>query len=314
MPEAKPTPWSLPLSEVGVRLEELRENRGLTQNAVAKHEALTRRGLKIDASGLSRLEGGQRKRVSRDLVEGLLEIYQANEDEASQILALLATDTTPAGRPRPALWRRNAHLLGPMQFEGFLKMERRAAALSNYERDFWPGLLQIEDYAYLVITQMRPDLLPSEVKELVDVRMDRQQHVKAGALAEFRTLVEERALHIAEDDLNGQTPARRHVHQAVWKRQLERVLNESEDPPNSIRILPRSAGIHPGLASPFVLMNFPEAARQVVWVETMVSSMYFDGPDDVQRYEATFDNLWNRALSTDETRTRLRNKIKELAQ
>ncbi|MGW3974206.1 DUF5753 domain-containing protein [Streptomyces ardesiacus] len=301
MPEAK-TPWSLTLSEVGLRLEELRERRGLTQGDVAGHEVLVRRGIRIDKSGLSRLEGGQRRRVARDLVEALLEVYQTSATEQSEIMALLSADTTPAGRPRPALWRRNAHLLGPMQFEGFLKMERRATALSNFERDIWPGLFQIEDYAYSVIAQMRPDLRPSEVKALVDVRMDRQQQVREGALSEFRALVDERVLSSSVDD------------RAVARRQLERSLEESEDSRNTIRILPETVGLHPGAAGPFVVMAFPEAARQVVWVETMVSSLYFDGEEDVQRYTAAFANLWERALDPDETRTRLKKEIEELEQ
>jgi transcriptional regulator with XRE-family HTH domain len=300
MPDVK-TPWSLTLSEVGLRLEELRERRGLTQGDVAGHEVLRRRGVKIDNSGLSRLERGHRRRVGRDLVEALLEVFEAGESESSEILALLGADTTPAGRPRPALWRRNAHLLGPMHFEGFLKMERRAAALSNYERDVWPGLFQTEDYAHIVIARMRPDLRPSEVKALVDVRMDRQRQVRGGALTEFRALVDERALCFTAD-------------LAVARRQLERVLEESEDPRNAIRILSDTIGLHPGSAGPFVLMSFPEAARQAVWVETMVSSLYFDGDDDVRRYDATFTDLWERALGADETQTRLKKRIKELGQ
>ncbi|MGW2690069.1 DUF5753 domain-containing protein, partial [Streptomyces sp. NPDC001414] len=246
------------------------------------------------------LERGLRRRVARDLVDALLECYQANATERSEILALLGADTTPAGRPRPALWRRNANLLGPMQFEGFLKMERRAADLANYERDVWPGLCQIEDYALIVIAQMRPELRPSEVKALVDVRMDRQQRVREGALKNFRALVDESALL----DTIG--------NEAVCKRQLERILAESEEPRNTIRILPASVGLHPGSAGAFVLMTFPEAAREVVWVETMVSSVYFDGEVDVQRYNAAFTNLWERALDPEETRMRLKEKIKEL--
>ncbi|MEU7322574.1 helix-turn-helix transcriptional regulator [Streptomyces griseoviridis] len=301
MPEAK-TPWSLTLSEVGLRLEEMRERRSLTQGDVAKHEVLRRHDIKIDKSGLSRLERGQRRSVARDLVEALLEIYQANATERLEVLALLSADTTPAGRPRPALWRRNAHLLGPMQFEGFLKMERRATKLSNYERDVWPGLLQTEDYAHGVISQMRPDLHPSEVKVLVDVRMDRQQQVRQGKLAEFRALVDERVLRVDVDD------------RAVARRQLERSLEESEDTRNIIRILPETVGVHLGAAGPFVTMAFPEAGREVAWVETMVSSLYVEREEDVQRYTAAFTILWERALDPDETRRRLEKRIKELEQ
>ncbi|GAA1237073.1 helix-turn-helix domain-containing protein [Streptomyces rhizosphaericus] len=299
MPEVK-TPWSLTLSEVGLRLEELRIRRGLTQGEAAGHDVLKRRGVKIDASGLSRLEGGRRRSVRRDLVEALLECYQASKTESTEILAILSADTTPAGRRRPALWRRNANLLGPTQFEGFMKMERRAAELSNYERDIWPGLFQTEDYARIVITRMRPELRPPEVRALVDVRMDRQQQVRTGEAKDLRALVDESALCDTIGD------------RSMLKQQLERVLVESEDPRNAVRILPSSVGLHPGSAGAFVIMAFPEAAREVVWVETMVSSVYFDGEDDVQRYTAAFTNLWERALDPSETRMRLKNRIKEL--
>jgi transcriptional regulator with XRE-family HTH domain len=302
MPEGKQAPWSLTLSEVGLRFEELRERRNLTQGDVAGHQVLRERGIKIDKSGLSRLEHGQRRRVSRDLAEALLECYQADATERSEILQLLSADTTPAGRPRPALWRRNAALLGPMQFESFLKMERRAALLVNYEMDLVPGLLQTPDYARIVISGMRPELRHSEVRALVDVRMDRQQQVLEGALKDFRALVEERALRRAVGD--------RSVRQA----QLERLLVESEQPRKAIRILPEAIGFHPGMAGPFVLMHFPEAARDVVWVETMVSSVYFDGEADVQRYTEAFANLWERAMEPGVTRVRLKEMLKELQQ
>jgi transcriptional regulator with XRE-family HTH domain len=126
MPDRNQAPWSLTMSEVGLRFEELRERRNLTQGEVAEHPVLRACNIKIDKSGLSRLERGRRRRVTRDLAEALLECYRADDDERTEILNLLSVDTTPAGRPRPALWRRNAALLGPMQFEGFLKLEQRA--------------------------------------------------------------------------------------------------------------------------------------------------------------------------------------------
>ncbi|WP_433496769.1 helix-turn-helix domain-containing protein [Sphaerimonospora sp. CA-214678] len=302
MPDMKQPPWSLVLSEVGLRFEELRERRNMTQGEVAEHPVLRERGIRIDKSGLSRLERGQRRRVPRELAEALLECYQADAAERSEILQLVSADTTPAGRPRPALWRRNAALLGPMQFEGFLKMERRASALFNYERALIPGLLQTPGYARLVIAGMRPELRLSEVKALVDVRMDRQQQVSDGALQDFRALIDEGALrHIVGD-------------RTVTQTQLERLLAESEQPRNTIRVLPGSIGCHPGMAGPFVLMHFPEAARAVVWVETMASSVYFDGEADVRRYTEAFTDLWERALSPNDTRVRLKEMIKELQQ
>ncbi|MEV4323134.1 DUF5753 domain-containing protein [Microbispora rosea] len=298
----KQPPWSLLASEVGLRFEELRERRNMTQGDVAEHRVLRERGIRIDKSGLSRLERGRRRRVSRELAEALLDCYQADATERSEILQLVNADTMPTGRPRPALWRRNEALLGPMQFEGFLKMERRAAALFNYERTLIPGLLQTPDYARIVIAGMRPELRPAEVRALVDVRMDRQQQMSDGALKDFRALIDEGALHPIVGD------------RATTQTQLERLLAESERPRNAIRVLPDSTGCHPGMAGPFVLMHFPEAARAVAWVETMASSVYFDDEADVGRYTQVFTDLWERALSPDDTRALLREKIKELQQ
>jgi transcriptional regulator with XRE-family HTH domain len=302
MPDRNQAPWSLTLSEVGLRFEELRERRNLTQGEVAEHPVLRSRNIKIDKSGLSRLERGQRRRVTRDLAEALLECYQADEDERTEILNLLSVDSTPTGRPRPALWRRNATLLGPMQFEGFLKMEQRASAMSNYEMSLVPGLLQTPDYARHVIAGLRPELKPSEIKVLVEIRMDRQQRVADGALRDFRALIDENALRRI---IGGP---------AVTRQQLERLVVESEHPRNTIRILPHVIECHPGLAGPFVLMHFPEAARDVVWVETMISSVYFDEEAHADRYTEVFADLWERALEPGETRVRLKEMIKELEQ
>ncbi|GHE11949.1 transcriptional regulator [Streptomyces alanosinicus] len=293
-------PWSLTLSEVGARLEELRKRRDLTQSHVAG--VLRDRGIRIDTSGLSRLEQGQRRRVSRDLAEALLDCYDADSTERAEILQLLSADTTPAGRPRPALWRRNAALLGPMQFEGFLKMERRATAILNYERALIPGLFQTPEYARAVIAGMRPELRLAEVKALADVRVDRQRKVADWALQDFRALIDEEALHLDVGD------------PAVMQVQLERLIEESEKTSQEIRILPDTVGLHPGKAGPFVVMRFPEAARAVVWAETMVSSVYYDGEADVQRYTEAFTNLWERALEPTESRVRLKKMIKELQQ
>lgn len=300
MPEVKQAPWSLTLSEVGARFEELRERRNLTQADVAGHRVLRERGIRIHTSGLSRLECGQRRRVARDLAEALLECYQADATERAEIMQLLSADTTPAGRPRPALWRRNAALLGPMQFEGFLKMERRATAIFNYERELIPGLLQTPEYARAVIAGMRPELKSAEVKALAEVRMDRQRQVAEWALRDFRALIDEEAL----SDVVGDP--------AVMQAQLKRLLDESQQPQRGIRILPDTVRLHPGMAGPFVVMRFPEAAREVVWAETMVSSVYFDEEADVRRYTEAFTDLWERALEPTETRARLKEMIKEL--
>jgi transcriptional regulator with XRE-family HTH domain len=299
MPDANEAPWSLTLAEVGSRLEELREKRDLTLGSVV--ERLLTRGIKTNVSSLSRIEGGKRHTVPGELVEGLLDCYGADAEERQDILGLLSVDTTPAGRRRrPALWRRHSALLGPMQFEGYLKLEPRADLLRNYQPQVVQGLLQTREYAHHAIASMRPDLKPADVRGLVDVRLDRQQKITKGALQEFQALIEQGALRRQVGD--------RHV----MRGQLERLLAASEEQQFSIRVVPDSVGCHPLLAGPFVLMSFPETTRVVLWVETMKRSVYFDEAQDVDPYTKVFTDLWERALNPADTRALLNKMIKEL--
>ncbi|WP_059006556.1 helix-turn-helix domain-containing protein [Streptomyces specialis] len=299
MPESNETRWSLERMEVGGRLQELRTRTGLTLSQVARHPLLRERGVKLDATALSRLENGRRS-ISRETVDALLDSYEARAEERQEILALLTVDATR--RRRPSLWRRHAAVLSPMQFEGYLTLEPRASRLRNYQPALIQGLLQTPDYARHVIERMRPDLSPADVRGLVDVRIDRQRKVEDGALTEFRALIDGSSLRRV---IGGE---------AVMRAQLEHLLAASEQPRNTIRILPETVGCHPGLAGPFVLMSFPTVTREVVWVEIMDRSVYFEEPAEVDRYAQVFRDLWNRALEPDDTRAHLKKLIKEPSQ
>ncbi|MFE1476588.1 helix-turn-helix domain-containing protein [Streptomyces cyaneofuscatus] len=299
MSHGNEAPGSLMLREVGELFRQLRERRDLTQGEVAELLARHDPPFSLDSSAVSRLERGRRKRVAPELAAALLDCLEAESAERREVMALLQADTTP-NSPRPALWRRNADLLGPMRFEGFLALELRARGEDNYEPKVVPGLLQTREYAEYVISRMRDGLRPADVKGLVDVRMDRQSRIAGGALREFRALFDEEGLRKTVKD------------EEVLKGQLERLLVESKNPRNSIRVLPESVDCHPGTSGAFVVMHFPEPARSVVWLENMVSSGYFDGELYTDAYTQAFNNLWERALDPDDTRGLFKKMIKEL--
>ncbi|MFG2260868.1 Scr1 family TA system antitoxin-like transcriptional regulator [Streptomyces mirabilis] len=72
------------------------------------------------------------------------------------------------------------------------------------------------------------------------------------------------------------------------------------------------SGFHPGLYGSFMLMGFPEPNPDVVWVENLTNSVYFEGSDDVGRYTEVFDHLRATALGPPETRSRIKSMLKEL--
>lgn len=303
MPDGKEAPSSLTLREVGARIEELRERHDLTQAHVSARLLERDPPIRLDHSQLSRVEAGQRKRFSREpaLARAILECVGAEAVEQDEILALLSSDS-PRTSPRPALWRRNAGVLGPMKFEGFLALEQQATRVRNYQPRIVPGLLQTRQYALHVIGRIRPDLRAAEVRALVDIRIDRQRRSTESGLRDFQALVDEDGLR------------RTLMDEVVLKEQLERLIDESDQPRYTIRILPSvdAIGVHPGVAGGFVLMDFPGHARSVVWLENMVSSGYFDEELYTDRYAAVFTDLWDRALEPEDTRVRLKEILKEL--
>ncbi|WP_435059248.1 helix-turn-helix domain-containing protein [Streptomyces sp. bgisy060] len=293
-------PGSLALREVGVLLRQLRERRDLTQGDVAERLGRHDPPFRLDGTAVSRIEKGRRKRLALDLVTALLDCLEAEPAERREVMAFLPADPTPSS-PRPALWRRNADLLGPMRFEGFLALERRAWGEDNYEPRIVPGLLQTREYAEYVIPRMREGLPSAHVKGLVDIRMDRQVRVADGALRQFRALLDEEGLRTTIKD------------KEILKAQLERLLLESENPRNTIRVLSKTVDCHPGTSGAFALMHFPEPSRSVVWLENMVSSGYFDEPQYTDAYTSAFNGLWQRAFDPEDTRLLFKKMIKELS-
>jgi hypothetical protein len=61
-----------------------------------------------------------------------------------------------------------------------------------------------------------------------------------------------------------------------------------------------------------MLMEFPEPNPDVVWVENLTNSVYFDGTEDMERYAEVFDHLRARALGPPETRSQIYKILKEL--
>jgi Domain of unknown function (DUF5753) len=64
----------------------------------------------------------------------------------------------------------------------------------------------------------------------------------------------------------------------------------------TIQVLTDAAGVHPGLAGKFAIMEFPERHDPaVVYIETMTSNLYVENDTAVYRYTLAFDHL--RALA-----------------
>ncbi|MGW4384449.1 helix-turn-helix domain-containing protein [Kitasatospora sp. NPDC004531] len=290
MAKRNPAPKSVYRRQLASRLKELRDDRELTLTQVAEV-------VEVNQSSLSRIENGDRGTTPL-LVKALLDCYQVTDPaERADILDLVRADQAQ----RQQWWKKYSGVINATRYGGYLALESSATSLRCYEPQLMPGLLQTEEYARRVITEMRVDLTAKQVDALVTVRMERQAKVLGRADApKLWAVIDEAAIR------------RIGSNQAVLKGQLTHLLDVSPSPGLTLQLLPFSTGFHPGLYGSFVLMGFPDANPDVVWVENGPNSVYFEGSEDVERYTEVFDHLRARALGPPETRSQISKIIKEL--
>ncbi|MFC9426847.1 helix-turn-helix domain-containing protein [Streptomyces sp. NPDC056987] len=286
------TPQSVYRRQLAQRLGELRDEAGLTLTEVAAR-------IEVHQGTLSRLENGDRG-TTPVMVNAMLDCYGVQDPAIREdILDLVRADRAQS---RP-WWRKYSTVLSPTRYDGYLALEASAVSMRSYQPLLVPGLLQTDAYAEAVITGMRLDLTPRQVKPLVDVRMKRQTERLGGDNPmKFWAIIDEVAL------------SRPIGSPAIMRDQLKKLVDLLELPHVTVQLLPLACGAHPGFYGPFVLMSFPEPNPDLVWLELRKNSVYLEESGDVDGYADVFDHLRALALSPPDTRTRIEQIIKELPQ
>ncbi|WP_128375291.1 helix-turn-helix domain-containing protein [Streptomyces cavernae] len=283
-------PQSVYRRQLAARLKELRDATGLTLTEVADQ-------LEVNQGSLSRIENGERG-TTPVLVRALLDLYGVkDEDRRADVLDLVRADK----EQQKPWWRKYSTVLTPTRYDGYLALEAGATHLASYQPMLVPGLLQTEDYARAVISQMRKDLSPPQVEALVRVRMERQNGRLGGeAPARLWAILDEAVLRRTVGSVE------------VMRDQMRKLVEASERPNVTVQLLPFLLGAHPGLYGPFVILTFPPPTPDLVWLENPKNSVYLESTEDVDNYTDIFGQLRSSALDPSETRTRIARISKEL--
>ncbi len=231
-------------------------------------------------------------------VRALLDCYAVTDDRVRDDVHDLVRADKEQQKP---WWRKYSTVLTPTRHDGCLALEAGATALANYQPLLVPGLLQTEEYARAVIAQMRPELTPDQVDALVTVRMERQDSRLSGERpADLWAVLDECVLHRVVGS------------PAVLRRQFAHLVRIGEQPNVTIQLLPSSAGAHPGLYGPFVILTFSQPTAPLVWLENPNNSVYLESESDTRNYTDVFDQPRASALSPAEARTHLTRTAEEL--
>jgi transcriptional regulator with XRE-family HTH domain len=259
--------------ELGAQLRALRTGRGWTVDQVAER-------LLISPSKVSRLETGQRGASPRD-IRDLCDLYGLGDEERRRL-----ADLAKAGKQHP--WWQPLSL----PYATYAGLEAEATLIRDFGLGVVPGLLQTPDYARAVLMATFPPRSREEIDNLVEGRIARQQRVLSGDdPPQFQAVVEASVLH----RVVGST--------AIMRDQLHRLLEASELPNVSVRVVPYGAGALPGAINKFIILSFESLSLpDVVYVEGLTGDLYIERKEDTDAYDAAFRVMEGMAATQDETR------------
>jgi transcriptional regulator with XRE-family HTH domain len=273
--------------DLGHRLRALRTGCGLT---VA--DAAARAG--FSQSKLTKIELAQVV-ASRSDVLRMLEAYQAADPgQADELLAMVRV-----GGAREWWETRRAV---PPKFGSYLGLESVATALRAYDTHLVHGLLQTADYARALLGAVRPELLPHEIEQLVDLRLRRQEILT-------RTDPPPPVLWSVMDEAVLRRPV---GGPAVMHAQLQHLAERSELPNVNLLVMPDALGAHAGLTGPLAIFQFEASAAPVVYVEGQAGNLYLEKDDDLRRCQQTMNHILASAPGTQQSLALIRQVAREM--
>ena len=284
---------TVPRRQLGRYLRDLRNKAPLTVRAAAVK-------LEWSEAKIWRIETGQTSMRSLD-VRTMCEIYGARAELTAALMGL-AKETKGRG------WWHSYGDVIPEGFDLYIGLEEAASRLDWYEAELVPGLLQAEDYARTLIRADNPRVADTEIERRVHVRMARQ--------ALLTRLTEPPTINVVLNEAILRRPV---GGDKVMATQLGKLVEVSQLPNVSIRVVPFGAGLHAGIMSgPFVMLRFPtngngqETEPPTVYIDGFTGDLYLDKPHEIERYDVAFTQIWEEASDEAASRTLINRVAKEL--
>ncbi len=270
-------------------LKKARIGAGLTQEQVAK-------AMDWSLSKLIRIEKGTTAGISTNDLRAILAHYRiTDEDRVAEFLALAR-----ASRER-SWW--SAYRDAPPRLIQLIEYEEAASISRNFQDLVVPGLLQTADYARASTNQLAPDLPAARVEPIVEIRMKRQELLKRPDAALMFFVMDEAVV-------------RRLVGgKDVMRRQLQWLIDVADRENVTVEVVPFTAGLRPGMQTPFVIHEFPDAADDdVLYQESASGGMLSrDDPEEILSFREHFERLRDASLGSVGTVDFLRQLISGLS-
>jgi len=246
-------------------------------------------------SKLIRIENGTVGISTNDLKAILAHYKITDEARTAELLGL------SRGARERSWW--SAYRDMPPRLFQLIEYESASFIIRNFQPMLIPGLLQTEEYATTMIRNLSPQSTAHEVNAVVELRMKRQQVLQQPEMPLTFFILDEAAV-------------RRLVGgQEAMRRQIQRLLDESDKPTVTIEVVPFSAGAHPGMQGPFMIFEFPDAEDDdALYLEGPTESRWNrDDPDEITSFRERFEALRQLSLGPQGSIDLLRRLLDDLS-
>jgi transcriptional regulator with XRE-family HTH domain len=269
-------------------LRRLRQASKLTIEQVAE-------SLEWSPGKVSKIENARVSVLPRD-VRRLLDTYGVSEGQERELLLSLARESRERG-----WWQQYGETV-PEWFATYVGLEAEASAISTYQAESVPGLLQTQGYAAALHRAALMNATEEEIERHVAVRMERQARLKQPDAPQLWVVLNEAVIR------------RRIGERAIMHEQLVKLAEVASAPNITLQVLPFSAGAHASMDSAFSILSFdPPSDGEIVYFEHPTCSLYLEKPDEVARYRLVYEHLRAASLSLDESRRLLARSAEDLA-
>jgi transcriptional regulator with XRE-family HTH domain len=275
-----------PRRGIAAALRQLRESSGKNLNEVAGD-------LMISTSKLSRLENAQGRPLPRD-IRDLISYYGIDGTPLAGDLRRWVADAQRSGWWTDYDDEVLGPVLGGLGLDEHLAYEVDATVERTYTLPFVPALLQTPDYARAIFRDME-HRSEDEIRQLVDVRMRRQQ-----ALSSRKGLDPLRLVAVTHESSLRQAVG----SPEIMRNQLDALIERSMVPNVSLHVLPFSAPPVFTMTCMYAYFEYANADLQqdVVHIETPAGFWSIEDPDKVAEYRRAHDALVQASLNEEESR------------
>ncbi|MFJ5104890.1 Scr1 family TA system antitoxin-like transcriptional regulator [Streptomyces sp. NPDC088554] len=177
----------------------------------------------------------------------------------------------------------------PAWAEQYMDLESEAIALSWFENQVLPGLLQTKNYAREVFRSKVPVLSEEEINSQVSARMERQEILRRSVPPMASFIISEAILL---DRLGGDE---------VHKETLRHLRTCADLPGIALQVMPLGRQSHAGLNGPFILLETPDH-QHLGYTETQRGSQIVSDPDEVSILAQKYAMLRTQALNSEDTK------------